>query len=213
MAAAVLAGVNPVFGLYASFAGPIAGGLTASTRLMVITTTSAAALAAGSALAGVDPAQRPAALFLLTVLAGVLMLAAGILRLGRYTRFVSHSVMIGFLTGVAVNIVAGQIPDLTGADSRRADSRLPRRSTCMIHPSTIHVVSLLVGLAAIAILVALGRHAWRSFAAIVALAIPTLAVVVFGASEVATVSDVGEIPQWRAASTASRAARQFRSRS
>ena len=44
MAAAVLTGVNPVFGLYASFAGPTAGGLTASTRLMVITTTSAAAL-------------------------------------------------------------------------------------------------------------------------------------------------------------------------
>ena len=117
MAAAVLAGVNPVFGLYASFAGPIAGGLTASTRLMVITTTSAAALAAGSALEVVSPDQRPAALFLLTLIAGLLMVAAGILRLGRYTRFVSHSVMIGFLTGVAVNIVAGQTPDLTGAES------------------------------------------------------------------------------------------------
>lgn len=59
MAAAILAGVNPVQGLYASFAGPIAGGLTARTRLMVITTTSAAALAAGSALGGVPAAQRP----------------------------------------------------------------------------------------------------------------------------------------------------------
>ena len=48
MAAAVLAGVNPVQGLYAGFAGPIAGGLSSHTRLMVITTTSAAALAAGS---------------------------------------------------------------------------------------------------------------------------------------------------------------------
>ena len=84
MAAAVLAGVNPVFGLYASFAGPIAGGLSASTRLMVITTTSAAALAAGSALAAVDHADRPAALFLLTLLAGIVMVAAAILRLGRY---------------------------------------------------------------------------------------------------------------------------------
>ena len=44
------------------------------------------------------------------MIAGVLMVVAGVLRLGRYTRFVSHSVMIGFLTGVAVNIVAGQIP-------------------------------------------------------------------------------------------------------
>src|SRR5216683_1176683 len=61
MAAAVLVGVNPVQGLYASFAGPIAGGLSSSTRLMVITTTSAASLAAGSALKSVPPDQRPAA--------------------------------------------------------------------------------------------------------------------------------------------------------
>ena len=56
MASGVLAGVNPVAGLYASFVGPIAGGLGTSTRLMVITTTSAAALAAGSG--GRRPCRR-----------------------------------------------------------------------------------------------------------------------------------------------------------
>jgi hypothetical protein len=79
MASAVLVGVNPVHGLYASFAGPVAGGLTASTRLMVITTTTAAALAAGSAVSGLDADQRPEALFLLTLLAGLVMLGAGLL--------------------------------------------------------------------------------------------------------------------------------------
>src|SRR4249919_3836333 len=49
MASGILAGVNPIHGLYASFAGPIAGGLSSSTRRMVITTTTAASLAAGSA--------------------------------------------------------------------------------------------------------------------------------------------------------------------
>ena len=117
MAASVLTGVNPVHGLYASFAGPVAGGLTASTKLMVITTTSAAALAAGSALEDLTPDERPGALFLLTLIAGAAMVAAGLLRLGRFTRFVSHSVMIGFLSGVAVNIIAGQIPDVTGAQA------------------------------------------------------------------------------------------------
>src|ERR1700704_4294938 len=77
MAAAVLAGVNPVQGLYARFAGPIAGGLSSHTRLMVITTTSAAALAAGSALRGVPADQRPGALLLLALMVGVALVAAG----------------------------------------------------------------------------------------------------------------------------------------
>src|SRR5438067_9642250 len=82
MAAAVLAGVNPVQGLYASFAGPAAGGLAASTRLMVITTTSAAALAAGSALQGVPADKRPEAVPLLVIMVGVVLVAAGLGRLG-----------------------------------------------------------------------------------------------------------------------------------
>src|SRR5271165_1010276 len=70
MSGAVLAGVNPVQGLYASFAGPVAGGLSSSTRLMLITTTSAASLAAGSALQSVPANQRPGAVVLLALIAG-----------------------------------------------------------------------------------------------------------------------------------------------
>lgn len=77
MASAVLAGVSPVFGLYASFAGPVAGGLTSSTRLMVISTTTAAALAAGSSLATLSPEDRAASLFMLVILAGALMCSPG----------------------------------------------------------------------------------------------------------------------------------------
>jgi SulP family sulfate permease len=194
MAAAVLTGVNPVFGLYASFAGPIAGGLTASTRLMVITTTSAAALAAGSAVAIVPADQRPAALFLLTLIAGGLMVVAGVLRLGRYTRFVSHSVMIGFLTGVAVNIVAGQIPDLAGAEAE-GQFAIAKALNVLVDPASIDPASLAVGLGAIAILLAVGRTRLGSFAAIFALAVPTLAAILLDATSVAVVSDVGEIPQ------------------
>ena len=53
---------NPIHGLSASFAGPGAGGLSASTKLMLITTTSAAALAAGSAVESLSPEERPGAL-------------------------------------------------------------------------------------------------------------------------------------------------------
>jgi SulP family sulfate permease len=194
MASAVLVGVNPVFGLYASFAGPIGGGLTSSTRLMVITTTTAASLAAGSALLGVDPADRPEALFLLTLLAGVLMVAAGIARLGRYIRFVSHSVMIGFLTGVAVNIVAGQLPDLAGVDAQGSYA-LARAVDVVLHPGRIDWPTLLCGLAAIAILVLLARTRWALASSLVAVALPTAVVLLLGVDGVATVADAGDIPR------------------
>ncbi|HEV7650466.1 MAG TPA: SulP family inorganic anion transporter [Actinophytocola sp.] len=194
MASAVLAGVNPVHGLYASFVGPAVGGLTSSTRLMVVGTTSAAALAAGSAVADIDPQHRADALFLLTILAGAVAVAAGSARLGRYTRFVSHSVMLGFLTGVAVNIVAGQISDLTGA-AAAGSYPLAKAFSVLTHPSRMDLPTLLVGLVAIAILVVLARTRIAVISALVALLVPTLIVVLGGLDEVARVSDAGPIPR------------------
>jgi SulP family sulfate permease len=145
MAASVLVGVSPVHGLYASMAGPIAGGLTTSTQLMLVTTTSAAALAAGSALSGISSADRPGALTALTLLASLLMIIAALLRAGRYTRFVSHSVMTGFLTGVAANIVLGQIPNLLGVPAT-GSTNLAKAINAVIHPGKIELASLLTGL-------------------------------------------------------------------
>jgi sulfate permease, SulP family len=154
MAGAVLAGVNPVYGLYASFAGPIAGGLSASTRLMVITTTSAAALAAGSALQDFSGDQRSDALFLLTIVAGVAMIVAALLRLG-----------------VAANIVLSQIPVFTGATAE-GPFALAKAWDVVTHPHGIEAASLLVGLGALALLVGLGRTPVAVFAPIVALVRP-----------------------------------------
>ena len=192
MATAVLAGVNPIHGLYAGFAGPIAGGLTSSTRLMVITTTGASALAAGSALEGLDPADRSTGLFLIVAVAGALMIAAGLLRLGRYTRFVSVSVMTGFLTGVAANIILGQLPVLAGADAAGSTS-LAKALDLTTHPSEIEPASLFVGLSALVLFAVLAHTRIAPFASIVALAVPTL--LTLGVASIERVDDVGDIPQ------------------
>jgi SulP family sulfate permease len=194
MAAAVLTGVNPVHGLYASAVGPVAGGAGSSTRLMVVTTTSAAALAAGSVVEDIAPGQRAEALFLLTLLTGLVALGAGLARLGRYARFVSHSVMLGFLTGVAVNIVAGQIPALAGA-AADGSYALAKAVSVLIHPSRVDPASLLVGLAALAILVGLARTRLTVVAALMALVVPTVVVAAAGLDDVARVSDAGPIPR------------------
>jgi SulP family sulfate permease len=75
--------------------------------------------------------------------------------------------MIGFLTGVAVNIIAGQVSDLTGAD---ADGSVPLTTALdvLVHPGRIELTSLLAGCAALALIsscraLALARSArsWR----------------------------------------------------
>lgn len=194
MAASVLAGVPPTHGLYASFTGPIAGGLTTSTRLMVVTTTSAAALAAGSAIAAAPAAERSDALLWLTLLAGGLMLVAAFVRLDRSVRFVSRSVMLGFLTGVAVNIVLGQLPHLVGSSQAAGSIALTRALDTVLHPSAVDPASAATGLAALLLLVLLDRTRLSGIGSLVALGLPTAAVVLLGWSTVARVADGGALP-------------------
>lgn len=193
MASSVLAGVGPSHGLYASFAAPIAGGLTSSTRLMVITTTSAAALAAGSTLAEVDAADRSDAMLWLTLIAGGFMIAAALVNLGRYIRFVSYSVMLGFLTGVAVNMVFGQLPDLLGAETDGGVA-LQKAWYVVTHPSGIDIPTSLCGVAALVFMVLLARTRIDTFSSLVALLVPTVAVWLTGVAGVALVKDNGSLP-------------------
>ena len=60
---------------------------------------------------------RTGALIALVFLIGVFQLLAGVFRLGFLVRFVSNAVMTGFLNGIAVLIILGQLGDLTGYDS------------------------------------------------------------------------------------------------
>lgn len=96
----------------------------------------------------------------------------------------SLGVMTGFLTGVAVNIVCGQIPGLTGATAQ-GQFPLAKALNVVIHPSSIDVASLLTGLAALAILLVMSWAPWRVASALVALVVPTVVVALAGATSVA----------------------------
>lgn len=194
LASGLLAGVNPIYGLYACIAGPIGGGLFASTRLMVITTTSASALAAGQALSGVPAGSRANALFLMVMLVGLFQIAFGLLRLGRLARFVSHSVMTGFLLGIAVLTVLSQLPTVTGYEPVDANA-VTETAELAANAGQFDWMTVVVGLVTVGLAVILPRTRLGNLGTLVAIAIPSVAVLLLQWDSVEKVRDVGEIPR------------------
>ena len=108
MASALLAAVNPIHGVYAVMLATPVGALFASSVFMSVQTTSAMSLIVASVPQVHSGDNAVAALFALAIVTGILMIVAGLLKLGKMLRFVPHSVMTGFLNGIAILIILGQ---------------------------------------------------------------------------------------------------------
>ena len=194
LANGILAGVNPLYGLYASMAGPVAGGIFSSSKLMVITSTSAAALAAGQALAGLPAEARANALFAMVILVGVFQVVFGLLRLGQLTRFVSYSVMTGLLAGIAVLTALSQLPTVTGYEAM-GDSTLARAVDVAANLGQAEVLTVALAALTLILAIVLPRTRLDTYGTLVAIVIPSVLVALLGWDSVQIVRDVGEIPR------------------
>lgn len=191
MASGLLAGVNPVYGLYACILGPIAGGFLSSAQLMVITTTSAASLMAGQVLLALPVAERDAILVLLVVLIGALQISFAFLGMGRLTRFVSYSVMMGFLAGISVLLVLSQLPTATGYQPVGLN-RVTQTLDLLANFHRVHLPTL--GLTALTLVLAivLPRIGLRTFGTLIAILVPSVLVFLLG-TDVSLVRNIGDI--------------------
>ena len=146
LATGLLAGVNPLAGLYGYLAGTATGALFTSSSFMAVQGTGAMAMVVADVPA-IGNADDPArALVTLSMLTGAIMLAAGLLHLGTVLRFVSNAVMVGFINAVGVNIVLGQLSNLTGYEAEGAN-RVVRTINTLLHPGQLDGRTLLVGVA------------------------------------------------------------------
>ena len=126
-----MAGVNPVYGLYAYLVGTFAGALATSSSFMAVQGTGAMAIIIADVDAMSDADDPACALFTLSFLTGILMIVAGVLRLGSVLRFVSNAVMVGFVNAVGVNIMLGQLGNFTGYEGQGANrSPVPSTHCC-----------------------------------------------------------------------------------
>jgi sulfate permease, SulP family len=193
LATGLLAGVNPLSGLYAYLVGTVTGGVFASSEFMAVQATGAMAIVVADVPAVHHAGNSERALFTLSVLTGVFMLAAGLLRLGVALRFVSNSVMVGFINAVGVNIVLGQLANFTGY-SAAGENRLTRALNTIAHPAELHWQTILVGVVTIVLIVALDRTRVGAMGLVLAVVATSAVVPLLGWSDVATLSDLTAVP-------------------
>jgi SulP family sulfate permease len=195
MASAILAGANPVQGLYSLMIGTPLAAIAGSSAFMNVSATSALAITAGMALtpyAG-NPETFAIAMATLAVLVGLIMLGAGLLKLGRLLRFVANSVVVGFLTGVSINVILSQLGDFTGYSSAYSNKVIKAVDTLFslnqLDPQTTAIGALTVG-----VILLVDRTRLRNFSMLIGMAAGSMALIILGWTAVQQVNDVALIP-------------------
>jgi sulfate permease, SulP family len=161
LAYASIAGVSPVVGLYAAPAALIFYAAFGSSRHMVTGPMSATAALSAAAVADVvtDGAGDFAAVTATLALAiGVLAIVAGLLRLGFLANFISEPVLKGFIVGLALTIIVGQLPQLFGVEGASGDF-FEKLADLVKNLDQTDGLTLLIGVSSLAIVVGLRRVA------------------------------------------------------
>lgn len=125
VAYAIVANVPPAMGLYTATFPTIVGSLLRSSRHVITGPTNAVSLLVGAAVAsgiGPDPVQS---VITLAFMVGVLEIAAVLLRLDVLVHYISHPVVVGYITGAAILIMVGQLPAVTATPS--TDGHIPHQ--------------------------------------------------------------------------------------
>ncbi|HEY9198805.1 MAG TPA: SulP family inorganic anion transporter [Gammaproteobacteria bacterium] len=195
IAYANLAGFPPEVGLYASMLPVLVYALFGSSRQLVLgpdAATCALIAALLLPMAGGDPGYYLQLSAALALTAGLLMLIGGVAGMGFIVNFFARPILIGFLNGIALSIVAGQLGKLLGIAVVNRDFG-PSLLELITRLGETHAYSLMVGVATLAMLIALRQFAPRAPAALFALLTAGLVVFLLGLAG-PTVKLVGEVP-------------------
>ncbi|OJT23924.1 sodium-independent anion transporter [Archangium sp. Cb G35] len=200
MAYAQLAGAPPQAAFYACPAALVLYALLGSSRQLVVAVSATVAVLSAATVGALTPSGSAHYLALtagLAVLAGLISLLAGVLRLGRIAQFFSPSVLTGFVFGLALVIAMKQVPKLFGLKGT-GEGFFEQLWFVLTHLPETHLPTLLVGASCLVLLVALERVSKRLPAALVVLVLAILASHLLGL-QARRVEVVGNIPAGLAA--------------
>ena len=156
----LLAGLPPAMGIYTAMVVPIIAALWGSSSHLHSGPTNTASILTLSVIVGVAAPGTPeyiAAAALVAVMAGIIRLGMGLLRLGMLVNFVSDSVAVGFTAGAGVLIIANQFDVILGVARPETPGLIAAVVAIAPQIPTTHLPSLLVGIATIGLILGLQR--------------------------------------------------------
>ena len=149
MAYAIIAGVNPVYGLYTAIVSTILSSIFGSSSHLIAGPTNAISLLIASGMAQyMNLNNAYELLFLLTFMVGAMQIIFGVIKLGKAINYVSHAVIVGFTAGAGILIALGQLNQLLGisiANSAQLPT-LEKLYFVLTHLSSTNPWSLAMGL-------------------------------------------------------------------
>lgn len=151
MAYALIAGVEPRYGLYAAIVITALASVFGSSSYLINGPTNAISLVVFSALAFLDPGDRleiAEAMFLLAIMVGLIQIAIALFKLGDLTRYISESVVLGFMAGAGCLIALTQVDNLFGLKSQGTGHQhvLVRLWLTLTHGGALNPRALAIGL-------------------------------------------------------------------
>jgi SulP family sulfate permease len=183
IAYALIAGVDPKYGVYSAIVVTAIASIFGSSSHLVNGPTSAISLLVFSALGFIDPENRTVvfeALFLLGVLVGVIQILIAVLKLGDLTRYISESVIIGFMAAAAFLLAVGQIANALGVKSEGKASQpvLEQLWVTLVYGDPINyraaLLSVVVVVLAIALRRIVKRYRWPQIDLLIVLVVAAL---------------------------------------
>jgi MFS superfamily sulfate permease-like transporter len=198
MGYAQAAGLPPITGLYATIVPLVAYAIFGPSRVMVLGPDSSLAAVIAAVilpLGGDDPQTAVALAGALAVLTGLIILVAGIARLGFVTELLSRPVQLGYLYGIAVTILVGQLPRLGGFSIEGRGLVTEVRDVVEgVVGGRVNTASLAVGLTGIVVILVL-RRLWPTVPGVAVAVLAGIAAVVGFDLEAEGVRVIGVLPE------------------
>lgn len=176
IALAIASGVGPAVGLYTAIVAGFLVALLGGSPVQITGPTAAFA----TIVAGIVATQGVDGLAIATIMAGIILILMGVLKLGGLIKFIPYTITTGFTSGIAVTILIGQLKDFFGLTFQTTPVETMEKLEAVIHSfGTFNIWALVIGVLALVILIGLPKLLPKIPASLIAVIVCALVVKLF----------------------------------